>query len=108
MRGSYSGNTLAFQANAESSILLPRSKFNKNLKVYMALSLSRGPSIDTDRCVEQVGNRFDLVIIAAARVRELNRQHKRSESQAHSYPIVAALTEIQEGKIGREYLKRVR
>ncbi len=27
MRGSYSGNTLAFQANAESSILLPRSKF---------------------------------------------------------------------------------
>jgi hypothetical protein len=27
MRGSYSGNTLAFQANAESSILLPRSNF---------------------------------------------------------------------------------
>ena len=26
MRGSYSGNTLAFQANAESSILLPRSR----------------------------------------------------------------------------------
>ena len=26
MRGSYSGNTLAFQANADSSILLPRSK----------------------------------------------------------------------------------
>ena len=25
MRGSYSGNTLAFQAKAESSILLPRS-----------------------------------------------------------------------------------
>ena len=28
MRGSYSGNTLAFQAKARSSILLPRSKFN--------------------------------------------------------------------------------
>ena len=27
MRGSYSGNTLAFQANAESSILLPRSTY---------------------------------------------------------------------------------
>ncbi len=26
MRGSYSGNTLAFQAKARSSILLPRSK----------------------------------------------------------------------------------
>lgn len=30
-RGSYSGNTLAFQANAESSILLPRSKFDQKL-----------------------------------------------------------------------------
>ena len=30
LRGSYSGNTLAFQANADSSILLPRSKFIKN------------------------------------------------------------------------------
>ena len=29
MRGSYSGNTLAFQANAESSILLPRSTLSK-------------------------------------------------------------------------------
>ena len=28
MRGSYSGNTLAFQAKARSSILLPRSKIN--------------------------------------------------------------------------------
>ena len=28
LRGSYSGNTLAFQAKARSSILLPRSKFN--------------------------------------------------------------------------------
>ena len=31
VRGSYSGNTLAFQANAESSILLPRSK-DSNMK----------------------------------------------------------------------------
>ena len=29
MRGSYSGNTSAFQADAESSILLPRSMFLK-------------------------------------------------------------------------------
>ena len=74
----------------------------------MAIKLSRGPSIDTDLCVEMAGNRFDLVIMAAARVRELSRQHKHSESQLHQYPIVTALTEIQEGKIGKEYLKRVR
>ena len=30
MRGSYSGNTLAFQAKARSSILLPRSSFGVN------------------------------------------------------------------------------
>jgi hypothetical protein len=35
MRGSYSGNTLAFQANAESSILLPRST-----QEYYGVSLS--------------------------------------------------------------------
>ena len=41
MRGSYSGNTLAFQANAESSILLPRSRnsplhteYNRTSSVY--------------------------------------------------------------------------
>ena len=74
----------------------------------MAIKLSRGPSVDTDLCVEMAGNRFDLVIMAAARVRELARQHKHSENRSHQYPIVTALTEIQEGKIGREYLKRVR
>ena len=32
MRGSYSGNTLAFQAKARSSILLPRSTVLKSLR----------------------------------------------------------------------------
>ncbi len=31
MQGSYSGNTLAFQAKAESSILLPCSKFAREV-----------------------------------------------------------------------------
>jgi len=106
MRGSYSGNTLAFQANAESSILLPRSNFPK--KVYMALSLSRGPTIDTEKCVEQVGgNRFNLVLIAAARSRELARRHKDSESTKQLNAPVTALLDIQSGKVGKEYLKKV-
>jgi DNA-directed RNA polymerase omega subunit len=75
----------------------------------MALSLSRGPMIDTEHCVRNVaGNRFDLVLIAAARARELSRQHKASESPVQMNAPVSALLEIQEGKIGREYLKRVR
>jgi len=110
MRGSYSGNTLAFQANAESSILLPRSKFN-NVKVYMSkpVGLSRGPSINTDLCVENVGNnRFNLILIASHRAREIKRQQSESTKREHLYSNVTALLEIQEGKIGPEYLKRIR
>jgi DNA-directed RNA polymerase omega subunit len=70
--------------------------------------LSRGTEIDTEQCVSQVGgNRFELVLIAAIRSRELSRQHKRSESKEHIYSNVIALLEIQNGKIDREYLKRI-
>ena len=70
---------------------------------------SKGTLVDNDLCVENVGkNRFDLVLIAAARAREISRQHKNSESKEHINSPVQALLEIQVGKIGREYLKRVR
>ena len=108
MRGSYSGNTLAFQANAESSILLPRSKLTTKVDMKK-LSLSRGPSINTDLCVENVGNnRFNLILIAAHRAREIKRQQSESTKREHLYSNVTALLEIQEGKIGAEYLKRIR
>ena len=57
MRGSYSGNTLAFQANAESSILLPRSNFclvNSVVECFLyteevgSSKLSRGTSFRID------------------------------------------------------------
>jgi DNA-directed RNA polymerase omega subunit len=37
---------------------------------------SRGTTLDTDLCVKNVENRFDLVIIAAIRAKELARQHR--------------------------------
>ena len=75
----------------------------------MTIKLSRALDLDVEKCVENAGgNRFDLVIMAAARVRELSQQHKHSESRTHIYPSLTALAEFQEGKIGREYLKRVR
>jgi DNA-directed RNA polymerase omega subunit len=71
---------------------------------------SRGSLIDTHKCVEMVDNKFDLVLIAAARAREIKRQHRENPNatfgQVHSN--VTALLEIQEGKIGREYLKKVK
>jgi DNA-directed RNA polymerase omega subunit len=73
------------------------------------LSDSRGTLINTEQCVENVGtNRFDLVLIATARAREIRRQHRESEKREHIFPIVTALQEIQEGKVGKEYLAKVR
>ena len=74
----------------------------------MKLTDSRGPNIDTQRCVEQVGgNRFDLVLIATVRARELSRRHKAAGHTTQMNSPVSALLEIQEGKIGPDYLKRV-
>jgi DNA-directed RNA polymerase subunit omega len=64
-------------------------------------------NIDTDKCVEMVGNRFDLVLIAAARVRELRRGHTKQVSGVNT-PTITALQEIETGLVGREYLKKIR
>jgi DNA-directed RNA polymerase omega subunit len=57
--------------------------------------------------VEMVGNRYDLILIGSARARELKRGHQPKVSDATG-SVVTALREIEEGKIGRDYLKRVR
>ena len=75
----------------------------------MAISLSRGPQINTEMCVENVGgSRFDLVLIAAARSREISRKHKHDELTTQVNAPVSALLDIQNGMVGREYLKKVR
>ena len=77
-------------------------------KAKMKLTDSRGPNIDTQKCVEQVGgNRFDLVLIATVRARELSRRHKAAGHTTQVNSPVSALLDIQEGKMGREYLKKV-
>ena len=62
---------------------------------------------DTDKCVEMIGNRFDLVLVASQRVRELKRG-ALPKVTTKSTPIVAALEEIEAGFIGREYLKKIK
>lgn len=71
-------------------------------------TLSRGPNIDTELCTENVGgNRFDLVLVAAARSREIARKHRHDELTTQINAPVSALLDIQEGRVGREYLKKV-
>ena len=53
-----------------------------------------------------VGNRFDLILIASQRVRELRRGH-RPKLTTKAGPVVTALEEIEAGLVGRDYLKRL-
>ncbi len=71
-------------------------------------ALSRGPSLDMDKCVENAGgNRFNLVLIASERSREIKRQHRESERREHIYSTITALEEVQASKIGIEYLAKI-
>jgi DNA-directed RNA polymerase subunit K/omega len=75
----------------------------------MPKQLSRSPEVDTEKCVAMSGgNRFDLVLMAAARSREIKRQNSTSQKFEHLHSIVTALIEFQEGKIGREYIHKIK
>jgi DNA-directed RNA polymerase subunit omega len=63
----------------------------------------------SQEAADMIGNRFDLVLIASARVRELKRGHKsKLDKLVKAGPTVIALMEIEKGLVGREYLKQVR
>ena len=71
--------------------------------------ISRTLSLDINKCVENVGgNRFELVLIASARAKELAYAHKKSESSEYMNAHIQAIIDIQEGKLGREYLAKYR
>jgi DNA-directed RNA polymerase subunit omega len=63
--------------------------------------------ITSQKAAEAVENRFDLVLIASQRVRELKRG-ALPKVTCKNGAVVTALREIEQGYIGRDYLKRVR
>jgi DNA-directed RNA polymerase omega subunit len=70
---------------------------------------SRGTEIDMQKCVQNVGdNRFNLVLIASQRAREISRQNSSSSEFRHQNPVVTALEDIQSGKVGTEYLQKIK
>ena len=86
---------------------MKQRQFNE---IRKPLDLSRGTGIDMDKCVVNAGgNRFDLVLIASERSREIRRQNKDSDKREHVHSIVTALQEIQAGTVeSRKYLNKVR
>lgn len=68
---------------------------------------SRGPDIDTEECVRQTGGRYDLVLIAAQRLRELKRQHR--EDTSRYVTCVDSLIEVQGGHVNIEdYILKIK
>ena len=71
------------------------------------------PSLDVEKAVEMVGgSRFELILIAATRAREIAQKRNianaaDSAMKFRMKPNIEALQEIEEGKIGRDYLSKV-
>ena len=63
--------------------------------------------ISSEKAAQAVGNRYDLILVASKRVRELKAGHRPKIATKHG-ALLTALTEIEEGLVGREYLKRIK
>ena len=61
--------------------------------------------ITSQIATEKVGNRFDLILIAANRARELSRG-SAPKVETKNGPLITALREIEQGEVGREYLSK--
>lgn len=65
--------------------------------------------ISAEKAVEMIGgNRFELVLAASQRTRELRRGHAQRVQGKDASPTVTALREIEEGKYSRkEWLETI-
>ena len=67
---------------------------------------SRSSQIDTERCVEHAGGRYDLVIATAQRLREMKRRARETNSWVTP---IDALKEVQSGTFNMtDYLIKVK
>ncbi len=67
---------------------------------------SRSSQIDTELCVEHAGGRYDLVIAAAQRLREMKRRARETNTHVTA---IDALLEAQAGQLNMtDYLTKVK
>lgn len=60
--------------------------------------------LSNEAAVEAIGNRYNLVLVAARRVRELHRGDAIRIDENRHGATVTALLEIEQGKVGLDYL----
>lgn len=61
----------------------------------------------SQQAVEMIGNRFDLILISSIRARELRAGYP-SKLPKKNGPVITALNEIEQGHVGRDYLKKIK
>lgn len=69
----------------------------------MTYQSDENAGLTSQRAVEAIGNRYDLVLVASRRLRELNRGDARRVLSRHNNSVVV-LEEIEQGKVTRDYL----
>lgn len=57
--------------------------------------------------VEPIKNKFDMILVATMRAREI-AHGDNTYVDSKNKPVITALKEIEQGFVGREYLKRLR
>lgn len=62
--------------------------------------------LTSQRAAEAVGSRYEMVLIACARARELRRNHA-ARIVSTDGNMVTALLEIEQGHVGTDYLQKV-
>ncbi len=60
--------------------------------------------VTVEDCMEQITNRFDLVLAAARRARQIYAGAQPTVEEENDKPTVVALREIAEGNVGLEVL----
>ena len=63
--------------------------------------------ITSEKAAAAIGNKFEMILIAAVRAREIKRGD-RPKVVCDNGPTVTALREIEDGLVGRDYLKKIR
>jgi len=58
----------------------------------------------SEKAALQIGNLYDMVLVASLRAREM----KKKKFNLPTRETLAAVREIEEGKVGREYLERIK
>ena len=71
----------------------------------MSVINSRGTEVDTEKCVRNANNnKYDLIIMAANRAREIKRRNQSSMKPEHVGASVTSLLEIQNSEVSTDYI----